>query len=1031
MLDALIRWSLERRAFVVFLSVAFLVYGAYIATQIPLDVLPDLTAPTVTVLVEGRGMAPAEMESLVTFPIESAVNGSAGVRRVRSATSIGIAIIWVEFEWGQDIQRARQVVNERLSQVSNLLPPQASAPFLAPISSIMGEIMFISLTSDQHDELTLRTTADAAVRRRLLAVPGVSQVIPTGGGQKQYQVLVDARRLLEYELSLQEVEGALERANQNASAGFHLAGGQEYLIQGLGRVKNVEEIGAIAITARQSRPIYIRDVADVRVGPALKRGLGSHNGSPAVIMGIQKQPGANTLTLTRQLDATLDDIQRTLPAGMKIDKHIFRQSDFIERSLSNLFLALRDGVVLVLIIVVLFLFNARAAAITLSALPLSIVAAVLALSYFGLTINTMTLGGLAIAIGELVDDAIIDVENVVRRLRENARKETGERRPALEVVYRASSEIRSSVVFATIIVVLVFLPLFALTSVEGRLLKPLGFAYVISLGASLVVALTVTPALCLYLLPGAKSIREGHEPWLAHQLKRIYRPMVEWSMRHVWAVIAVAVLGFAAAGLGLAGVGRTFLPDFNEGALTVSAVTLPGTSLTESDQLGAALERVMLSVPEVVSTGRRTGRAELDEHVQGVESAEIDVKLNLAQRSKDEVLADLRRKVKLIPGMNIEIGQPISHRIDHMLSGTRANIAIKIFGDDLAQLRLLAQRVKAAVDGTPGVVDLNVEQQTDVPQFQVRVNPESAARYGLPAGQVATLVRTAFAGREVNRVFEGQLSFPLVVKYAREDAGSLDEVRRTLFDTPSGARIPLAALATLEPDAGPNFIMRESGQRRIVVSCNTAGRDLLGAVEEIGQRVGKSVPMPAGYRVEYGGQFQAEQEASRRILVLSALVIAGMFIILAGVFRSVPDALLILLNLPFALVGGVAGVYWGGGVLSVASLIGFITLFGIASRNGIMLISHIQHLREQEDIVDLWEAVCRGAEERVVPILMTALAAGLALIPIAAGAGQPGSEIQAPMAFVILFGLLTSTVLNMFVVPSMYVLVHGRRVRPQ
>ena len=633
MLDALIRGSLRNRALVLFLAVALLLGGAYTATKMPLDVLPDLTAPTVTILMEGPGMVPTEMEALATFPIETAMNGAAGVRRVRSATAVGVAIIWVEFDWGQDILRARQLVTERLAQVAASLPPTVEPPYLAPISSIMGEILFITLESDHHTPLELRTVAESTIRRRLLAVPGVSQVIPTGGDQKQYQVLVDPRWLREYEVRLRDVESALRSANQNSSAGFHVAGGQEYLIQGVGRVRTEEEIGAVVIATRGARPILVRDVAQVRIGAALKRGEGSHNGRPAVIVGILKQPGTNTLDLTKAVDRTLDDIERTLPAGMKIDRNAFRGADFIERAIDNLTRALRDGAILVAIVVVLFLFNVRAALVTLVALPLSLVAAVLAMSWFGFTINSMTLGGLAIAIGELVDDAIIDVENVIRRLRENAGRQS-----PLEVIYKASSEIRSSVVFATIIVVLVFLPLFALTSVEGRLLRPLGFAYITSLLASLLVALTVTPVLCSYLLPRAKAILNGKEPWLSRTLKALYMPILRVALKVPVLVVGVALVLVITAGFQLTKAGQAFLPEFNEGSLTISAVTIPGTSLAQSDALGSALERILLSVPEVVSTARRTGRAELDEHVQSVEAAELDVRLELGDRTKEAVL---------------------------------------------------------------------------------------------------------------------------------------------------------------------------------------------------------------------------------------------------------------------------------------------------------------------------------------------------------------------------------------------------------
>jgi len=1020
MIDKLIRWSLRNRIVVVALAAAFLVWGGYVISGMPLDVMPDLSAPTVTILVEGRGMVPTEMESLVTFPIESALNGASGVRRVRSATAVGVAVIWVEFDWGQDILRARQIVTEKLNQVAASLPPTVEPPFLAPISSIMGEILFIALESDRHSPLEVRTVAETVVRRRLLAVPGVSQVIPTGGGQKQYQVLLEPRRLRDYGVSLNQVETALRQANRNSSAGFRVAGGQEYLIQGIGRVSSEEEIGQTVVTAREGRPILVRDLAQVRIGEALKRSEGSHNAKSAVILGIQKQPGANTLALTKSLDATLDDLQRTLPAGMRIDRQVFRQADFIERALDNLTRALRDGALLVVIVVLLFLMNLRAAAITLLALPLSLVAAALGMEQFGFTINSMSLGGLAIAIGELVDDAIIDVENVMRRLRENAGRPEAQRLPPLEVIYQASSEIRSSVVFATLIVALVFLPMFLLSSVEGRLLRPLGFAYVVALAASLVVALTVTPALCSLLLPKAKSVLRSHEPWLVHRLKSIYQPHLNWALDHVGFVIACSVLLLCVAFSTFFFMGRAFLPEFNEGTLTISAVTLPGTSLAESDELGRALERILLTVPEVISTARRTGRAELDEHVQGVESAELDVNLRMRDRTKEAVLAEIRQKTTLLPGMNVTLGQPISHRIDHMLSGTRASIAVKIFGDDLATLRALAKQVQTIMSGVQGVVDLAVEQQTEIPTLRIKVDQAAVARYGLPSGEVAETVQTAFLGKEVSQILEGQVSFPLVVRYQSDGSGDLNAIGQTLLDTPSGAKIPLAALAQIREDRGPNFITREGVQRKIVVQCNVAGRDLRGVVNDIQRTIAASVSLPQGYRIEYGGQFESEAQASRQLLLLSIGVVLGILLILTTAFGSFKDALVIMLNLPLALVGGVAGVFLAGGVLSVASLVGFITLFGVATRNGIMLISHIRHLMEVEGETDLRQAVTRGAAERLSPILMTALAAGLALIPVALGLGKPGSEIQAPMAIVILFGLLSSTALNMVVVPSVY-----------
>ncbi len=1020
MIDGLIRWSLRNRGLVLALAIGFLGWGGYVVSTIPVDVLPDLTAPTVTVLVEGRGMAPTEMESLVTFPIEAALNGAAGVRRVRSATAVGIAVIWVEFEWGEDIYRARQTVSEKLSVVSETLPPEVERPVLAPISSIMGEIMFIALNSEKHSPLELRTAADTVIRRRLLAVAGVSQVTPIGGGQKQYQVLVSPAKLKAYSVSLTQVEDALRRSNRNTSAGFLVRGGQEYLIQGIGRATELESISQTVVATRSTQPILVEHIGQVQIGAALKRGEGSHNGKPAVVLGIQKQPGANTLELTRTLDAVLDDIQQSLPEGMSIEKHIFRQADFIEAAYRNLLGALRDGGLLVVVVVFVFLANLRASSITVLAIPLSLMAAVIVMKYAGATINSMTLGGLAIAVGAIVDDAIIDVENVFRRLRENAQKPEEKRQPAIGVVFSASSEIRGSIVFATMIIILVFLPLFFLSGVEGLLLRPLGLAYVAALFASLVVALTVTPALCSYLLPRAKTVLEGHEPRLVRWLKHRYERNLPWALDHSGIVIAFSALLLAAAVTCFFWTGRAFLPEFNEGTLTISAVTLPGTSLEESDQLGKTVEQILLSIPEVSATARRTGRAELDEHVQGVESAEIDVGLKMRERPKAEVLREMRERLSLVPGMNVTIGQPISHRIDHMLSGTRANIAVKIFGDDLQALRELAQQVEAVMRVVPGVVDLSTEQQTDIPTLRVRFDRAALARYGMPVGDAAEALQAAFVGEEVGQIYEGQVAFPLVVRYPFENHADIEAVRQTLIDTPSGARVPLGAIADIREDRSPNFVSRENVQRKIVVQCNVAGRDLRSVVNDVEGRVRASVRLPTGYHVEYGGQFESEAEASRLLLWLGLAVVLGILVILTAAFRSLTDAVIIMLNLPLALIGGVAGVLVSGGILSVASIIGFITLFGIATRNGIMMISHIKHLMEVEGVTDFRQAVLRGALERLSPILMTALAAGLALIPLALGAGKPGSELEAPMAIVILFGLLSSTALNMAVVPAVY-----------
>jgi CzcA family heavy metal efflux pump len=1007
------------------LSVLLAAAGAWTVRDMPVDVFPDLTAPTVTILTEGHGMAPEEMETLVTFPIEAAINGASDVRRVRSATAVGIAVVWVEFEWGTDIFRARQVVAEKLALVGGSLPPQVERPILAPISSIMGEILFFAISSDRDDPLTLRTVADTIVRRRLLAVAGVSQVTPIGGAERQFQVIAHPDQLRANNVSLNELLSSVRGASQNTSAGIYLEGPQEYVLQTIGRVRTPEEIGNSVIALRGDRSILVKDIADVREGAALKRGEGSLNGKPAVIIGVQKQPGANTVALTARLDRELDTLQQELPRGMTIDRRIFRQADFIEVAIDNVMRALRDGGLLVVVIVLFFLANVRAAAITLTAIPLSLATAVLVLRAFGATINTMTLGGMAIAIGALVDDAIVDVENVVRRLRENAARPPEERRSSAKVVLDATLEIRTSIVFATIIIILVFLPVFGLTGVEGRLLTPLAFAYIVSLLASLVVAIVVTPALGVMFLPKARSILQGHDGWLSRALKARYARDLPRALDHPRLVLAASALLLLIAVAAMTRMGSAFLPEFHEGSLTVQANTLPGTSLQKSDEIGRRVEQILHSQKEVVATARRTGRAEYDEHVQGVEAAEIDVGLKETGRSRSELLADLRRGFSTLPGTNVTIGQPISHRIDHMLSGTRANIAVKIFGDDLPTLRRLGEHVRDVVSRVPGAVDISLEQQMDVPFVRFVLNRPAIARYGLRAEDVAEAVETAFAGATVGRIFDRATAFDLVVKFDPSSQSDFTRLGDLPVDTPQGGAVPIRLLADVRREEGPNMVLRENVQRRIVISSNVAGRDLGSVVDDMRSVVAREVPMPPGYRVEYGGQFESQQSASRRLMVLGVGVIAGLFMLLVLAFGRTRDAVLIMLNLPLALIGGVAGVFLSGGVLSVASMIGFITLFGIATRNGIMLVSHVRHLIEVDGVTDFREAVIRGAEERLIPILMTAMAAGLALIPLALGGGKSGSEIQTPMAIVILCGLMTSTLLNMVVVPTMY-LRYGR-----
>ncbi len=1049
MINSLIRWSLDNRMAVIIVSFLFMGLGAWYSVDTPVDVFPDLTAPTVTVVVEGHGMAPEEMETLVTFPIETAVNGAAGVRRVRSATAVGISVVWVEFDWGTEIYRARQTVTERLATVSNNLPPQVGAPVLAPISSMMGEIVFASLSSDRHDPLELRTAATTNVRRRLLSVPGVSQVTPIGGDQKQYQVVLTPQRLRAYQVSVSEVAEALRDTNENVSAGFLVQGGQESLIKGFGRVQSPRDIGNTVVTLRDGRPVRVSDLGAVLVGPAIKRGTGSASWRdeqsrpvvrPAVILAIQKQPGANTLELTERLDDVLDQIATTLPPGMEINKELFRQATFISAAVENVAEALRDGGILVILIVVAFLASIRSSIITLLAIPLSIIVAIVTLRIFGGTINTMTLGGLAIAIGSLVDDAIIDVENIVRRLRENAALPPEKQRPILRVIYEASVEVRAAIVFATAIIVLVFTPIFFLSGVEGRLLRPLGVAFCVSLAASLVVALTLTPALSSYLLPRSRSVRSGSDPWLVRTLKRLYDPPLRGALRAPLVVIVPTVLLFVGTLFATTRLGQNFLPEFNEGALTVGVSSIPGTSLEQSDALARVAQELLLQHPEVQTVGRRTGRAEQDEHVMGPESSELEVTLDMdapleegqPRRTKAELLAAIRADFESLPGVQAHLGQPISHRIDHMLSGTYSAIAVKIFGPDLYELRHIAKRIEHTMEGIPGVVDLAMDQQADTPLLRVEFDRDAIARFGLRVADVARALETAYRGDVVSQVLEGQNTFDLTVRIGEADrsapAGGLspwtwatpEMVGETLVDSPTGVKVPLKVLANIYTDRGPNFITREDAQRKIVVQCNVADRDVTSVVSDIQAAVAADVELPPGYHVEYGGQFETAAETSRLLTLLGVVVVLGIGFLLHLVFHSIRDTLLVMVNLPLALIGGVLGVFLSGGVLSVASMIGFIAVFGIAARNGIMMVSHIRHLQRHEGVTDFRAAVRRGALERLSPILMTALASGIALIPLALGVDKPGNEILRPMAFVILFGLLSSTFLNMAVVPALF-----------
>ena len=1018
LLDRLVEASLRNRLLVVCAAVVALGGGGWVAANLPVDVFPDLTAPTVTVLTDAHGLAPEEVESLITFPIETAVNGAAGVRRVRSSSAHGISIVWVDFDWGTDILRARQIVNERLQLAAGQLPEDASAPLLAPVSSIMGEILLVGMSASAAQLMEARTLADWTVRRRLLAVPGVSQVIPIGGEVRQYQVLIHPERLLAYGVGLDQVLEAAAGSNRNASGGVYRSGGREILIRGIGRARDLTEIGLAVVAVREGVPVLLEDLAEVRIGPAIRLGTASVNAEPAVVLSIQKQPAANTLELTDRIDAELDELEADLPEGVRFERAIFRQADFISLAVENVTTALRDGALLVIAILLLFLWDPRTTAISVLAIPLSLALAILALRLLGGTINTMTLGGMAIAIGALVDDAIIVVENVHRRLREDHRLPAERRSSPFELIRRAARQIRDPILDATIIISIVFVPLFFLSGVEGRMLRPLGLAYIVSILASLLVALTVTPALSHLLLPNDPALDRPREPWLMRGIERAYRPVLAFALRRPGPVLVGAVLLLGGTLSVFPLLGRSFLPEFQEGALTVSVVSVPGTSLQESDAIGARVERQLLAHPAVVSTSRRTGRADLDEHAQGANASEIDVPLDLSAHALDEVMADLREDLAGLPGTSVTIGQPIGHRIDHMLSGTRAAIAVNLFGPDLQRLREIASGIEAVASDVEGLVDLAVERQAEIPQLQVRADRRAMARYGVTPAAMAAAVDVAFQGEPVSLIREGDRAFDLVVRYADEHRTDPDAIGGTLMTTPAGATVPLSQLASVVPALGPNTISRENVQRKIVVSANVAGRDVGGAAGELQERVAAEVALPPGYHVEYGGQFESGREATRRITVLSLFSIAAIFLIMYRTFRSARISVLLMVNLPLALAGGVLGVLLIGGTVNIATLVGFITLFGIAVRNGILLVSRYQDLREEGH--DLIESIRRGSMERLSPILMTASTAGLALIPLALGLGEPGKEIQAPLAVVVLGGLITSTTLNMVVVPALF-----------
>ncbi|MDR0756783.1 MAG: CusA/CzcA family heavy metal efflux RND transporter [Tannerella sp.] len=1019
MLNRIIQFSLNNRLTVVVAASLLMMAGAYTSTRMEVDVFPDLNAPTVTVMTEAKGMAAEEVERLVTFPVETAVNGATRVRRVRSSSTAGFSVVWVEFDWGTDIYRARQIVSEKLAVVGDALPPQVGNPTLGPQSSILGEMMIVGLTSDTTSLQELRTLADWTIRPRLLSTGGVAQVSALGGEIREYQILLNPQKMKHYSVSLDEALDVASGMNRNVSGGVLYEYGNEYIIRGVLATADVEALGKAKVKYANDVPVLLEDIADVRVGSRSPRlGVASERGKAAVLMTVTKQPNTGTMDLTAQIDRSLAELGKSLPADVRISADIFRQSRFIESSIGNVKSALLEGGIFVAVVLFIFLMNVRTTVISLVTIPLSLVISILSLKMMGLTINTMSLGGMAIAIGSLVDDAIVDVENVFKRLRENRLKPEAERESAMRVVFEASKEVRMPILNSTLIIVASFVPLFFLSGMEGRMLAPLGIAFITALFASTAVALTLTPVLCSFMLVNPlKKDRPEREPFLARKLKAAYRVALTWTFRYrKWALRAtVAVLALTVTATFM--LGRSFLPPFNEGSLTVNVSTLPGISLEESDRIGRTAENILLSIPEIQTTGRKTGRAELDEHALGVNVSEIEAPFVQGRRSKDEFLADVRDRLKALPGVNIEIGQPISHRIDAMLSGTRANIAIKLFGADLNRMFALGNQIKAAIRDVEGLADLNVEQQIERPQLRIEPKREMLAKYGVSLPEFAEIIRVMLAGETVSQVYEGNRAFDLVLKVDDESRETAARIKDLTVDA-AGRKIPLDYIAEITSAAGPNTISHENAGRKIVISANVAGRDLRSVVNDIRSRIDGRIQLPEGYYIEYGGQFESEEAASRTLLFASVLSILVIFLLLFNQFGSVTQSAVILLNLPLALIGGVAALFFTGGEISIPAIIGFISLLGIATRNGMLLISRYNDLRKEH--VPLYECILSGSLDRLNPILMTAFTSALALIPLAFGGELPGNEIQSPMAQVILGGLLSSTLLNGFIIPVMY-----------
>ena len=1026
MLNRIIKFSLDNRLFILVAAILLMIGGIWTMNRTEVDVFPDLNAPTVVIMTEAGGMAAEEVEQLVTFPIETAVNGATGVRRVRSSSTTGFSVVWVEFDWGTDIYLARQIVSEKLTVVNEELPENVGNPTLGPQSSILGELLIIGLTSDTTSMLDLRTIANWTIRPRLLSTGGVAQVAVLGGDIKEYQVLIHPAKMKHYGVTLGEVMAVTQQMNQNTNGGVIYEYGNEYIVRGVVSTEDVGQMARSVIKVSGGAPITLGDVADVRIGAQQpKLGVASEKGRPAVLVTVTKQPDTGTIELTAKIEAALKDLQKNLPADVHISTDTFRQSRFIESSISNVKSSLYEGAIFVVIVLFLFLANVRTAIISLITLPLSMLVSILVLNWLGMTINTMSLGGLAIAIGSLVDDAIVDVENVWKHLRANKKLPSEQRLPVLKVVFEASKEVRMPILNSTLIIVVSFVPLFFLSGMEGRMLVPLGVAFITALFASTVVALTLTPVLCSYLLDyNVKGDGVPKEAFLAVWLRKYYKIALEWVLRHKKSVVSATIALFAVA-LGLFfTLGHSFLPAFNEGSFTINVSSLPGISLEESDKIGRQAEEILMSIPEIQTVARKTGRAELDEHALGVNVSEIEAPFELKDRTHAELLDEVRHKLSVISGANIEIGQPISHRIDAMLSGTQASIAIKLFGDDLNRMFMIGNRIKDLISGVEGIADLNVEQQIERPEIKIVPKREMLAKYGISLPAFNEFVTVHMAGKTVSQVYEQGKSFNLVVRADEADRGSFEGIRNLMIDDAQGNKLPLYYVADIESSTGPNTINRENVKRKIVISANTSGRDLRGVVNDIQALVDENIELPEGYHVEYGGQFESEQAASRILLLASIMSIIVIFLLLYMQFKSAAQSGVILLNLPLALIGGVFALLVTTGELSIPAIIGFISLFGIATRNGMLLISHYNLLREQG--YNLYDSIVHGSLDRLNPILMTALSSALALIPLAIHGDLPGNEIQSPMAKVILGGLLTSTFLNGFIVPIMYYWLHRK-----